>query len=252
MNAIEQVTPSRAKIFKALLQADLRIQWRNRRASLMSILVPIIILISWGSIVASMGGPFVMSSCITIGLIAVGFMGYANTTARDREKGIFQRLRVTPAGTFEIMASRIVVQILQMAFMTVILFIAAYLIDHVVLSVGGYVVGLLASLVCGAVFLALGLAVVGLIRNAETVNSVSRFAYIALVIIGAIGELGVLGSAAKNIVLWSPYGTVKVLLLAAMQPSTWSMTTTFALVVSLAYCVVFAALGIRWFKWSTN
>ncbi len=250
MQAMEQATPSRTRLFLALFKADLRTQWRNRRASFMSTLVPIIILVSWSGIVATMGGPFVMSSSITIGLIAVGLMGYANTTATAREKGIFQRLRVTPAGTFEIMGSRIAVQLLQMGIMTVILFVAAYLVDHIVLSVGGYIAGFLVSLLCGAVFLALGLALVALIRNAETVSSVSRFAYIALVVIGAIGELGVLGTVAKDIVLWSPYGSVKVLMLAAMQPAAWNLTATFALAASLAYCVIFAGIGIRWFKWS--
>jgi len=252
MESIELATPTRLQVFRALFKADLRIQWRNRRASLMTLLVPIIILVSWSGIVAMLGGPSVMSSCITIGLIAVGLMGYANSTARAREKGIFQRLRVTPAGTFEIMASRIAVQLLQMLVMAVVLFIAAYFIDHITLSVGGYVLGTFASMLCGAVFLALGLALVGLISNAETVNSIGRLVYIALVVVGAIGELGVLGSMAKNIVLWSPYGSVKVLLLASMQPSAWDMTATFALLVSAAYCIVFAAIGIRWFKWSAE
>jgi len=250
MNTIELATPSRLSTFRALFKADMRVQWRNRRASLMTILVPVIVLISWSGIVAQMGGPFAMSSCITIGLMAVGLMAYANSTARAREKGIFQRLRVTPAGTFEIMASRIVVQLIQMLLMAVVLFIAAYVIDHVALSVGGYVLGALFSVLSGAVFLALGLAVVGLVRNAETVNSISRFVYIALVIVGAIGELGVLGTLAEKIVLWSPYGSVKVLLLAAMQPSAWDMSATYALLASLAYCVVFAFIGIKWFKWT--
>jgi ABC-2 type transport system permease protein len=252
MNSIELATPSRLSTFRALFKADLRIQWRNRRASLMTLLVPIIILVSWTGIVAMLGGPSVMSSCITIGLIAVGLMGYANSTARAREKGIFQRLRVTPAGTFEIMASRVAVQLLQMFLMAVVLFIAAYFIDHITLSVGGYVLGTLVSVLCGAVFLALGLALVGLVRNAETVNSISRFVYIALVVVGAIGELGVLGTLAKDIVLWSPYGSVKILLLAAMQPSMWDMTATYALIASLAYCIVFSFIGIRWFKWTEN
>ncbi len=218
----------------------------------MATLVPLIILISWKGVVITMGGPFAMASCITIGLIAVGLMGYANATANAREKGIFQRLRVTPAGAFEIIASRIAVQLFQMAIMTSILFIAAYFIDHIVLSMGGYIIGLFASLLCGAVFLSLGLAIVALIASAETVNAVARFVYIALVVVGAIGELGVLGDMAKKIIQWSPYGSVKTLLLAAMQPSTWDTRTTEALVISFIYCFVFTLIGMRWFKWSSN
>ncbi len=157
---MEMQTPSTTKIFSSLFKADLAVQWRNRRASIMSILVPIIILISWKSIVASLGGAFAISSCITIGLVATGLMGYANTTARDRDKGVFQRLRVTPASTLEIMGSRIIVQLVQMAVMTVLLFIAAHILDNITLTIGGYILGLIAAVLCGAVYLSLGLAIV--------------------------------------------------------------------------------------------
>lgn len=241
--------PSRSHVLTALLKADFRIQWRNRRASLMTVLVPIIVLLSWQGIIDTLGGPFAMSSAITIGIIAVGLMGYANATARSREKGIFQRMRVTPASTFDIMASRIIVQLVQVAVISIVLFIAAYLIDHIVLSPGAYVLSTLVSVLCGAVFLALGLMAVALIANAETVNAVTRLVYIALVVVGAIGELGVLGTALKEVVRWSPYGSVKTLLLASMQPSLWSMTDTYALLASLAYFVVFASIGVRFFRW---
>lgn len=215
----------------------------------MTLIVPIIVLLSWQSIVETMGGPFAMSSAITIGIVAVGLMGYANNTARSREKGIFQRLRVTPASTFDIMTSRIIVQLVQIAAISIALFIAAYFIDHIVLSVGGYVLGTLVSLLCGAVFLALGLLIVALIQNAETVNAVTRLVYIALVVVGAVGELGVLGKAVKSIILWSPYGSVKTLLLAAMTPSHWVMTDTYAFLVCVAYFLIFTVIGVRFFRW---
>lgn len=246
---MEHTPLSRSRTLSSLLKADFRIQWRNRRSSLMTLIVPIIVLLSWQSIVATMGGPFAMSSAITIGIVAVGLMGYANNTARSREKGIFQRLRVTPASTFDIMASRIIVQIVQITAISIALFIAAYFIDHIVLSVGGYVLGTLVSILCGAVFLALGLLVVALIQNAETVNAVTRLVYIALVLVGAVGELGVLGSVMKKVILWSPYGTVKTLLLASMVPSLWNMTDTYAFLACIAYFLIFTAVGVRFFKW---
>lgn len=246
---MEHAPLSRSRILSSLLKADFRIQWRNRRASLMTLIVPIIVLLSWQSIVETLGGPFAMSSAITIGIVAVGLMSYANSTARSREKGVFQRLRATPASTFDIMASRIIVQLVQIVAISIVLFIAAYFIDHIVLSVGGYVLGTLVSILCGAVFLALGLLVVALIQNAETVNAVTRLVYIALVVVGAVGELGVLGKVVKDIILWSPYGSVKMLLLASMVPSHWGMTDSFALLVCVAYFLIFTVIGVRFFQW---
>lgn len=249
---METATPAPAKIFSSLFKADLIVQWRNRRAAIFSLIVPVIILISWRSIVEQLGGPFALSSSITIGLGAVGLMGFANTTATHREKGIFQRLRVTPASTWQIMSSRIAVQLVQMTAMTVVVFIVAYFLDHIVLSAGGYILALVVSLLCGAVFLALALVLVGLIARAETVNAVTRFFYIAFVVIGAISELGVLGDLVKEIVLWSPYGTVKVALLASMTPSSWSTHATLALGATVLYGILFASIGVRWFKWAST
>jgi len=250
MNEIK--TEASYKIFKCLFRADLAVQWRNRRASLISLFVPVIILISWKSVVIAMGGAFALSSAITIGLVAVGLMGYANNMARDREKGIFERLRVTPASTTIIMTSRIAVQILQMAAMNILVFIVAYFIDNITLSAGGYILSFIISLFCGAVFLSMGQAIVGLISSSATVNSVSRFVYIGLVLIGAFGELGVLGGLLKNIILWSPYGSVKILLLTSMIPSDWGSESWIALIVTILYIIIFTMIGIKWFKWKTN
>ena len=248
----ETTTPTSYMIFKSLLRADTAVQWRNRRASILSLFMPIVILISWKNIVESMGGAFALSSCITIGLIAVGIMGYTNTIARDREKGVFERLRVTPASPTIIMTSRIVVQIFQISIMTILVFIVAYFLDGITLSTTGYILSFIISLFCGAVFLSLGQAIVGLISSAEIVNSVSRFVYIGLVLIGAFGELGVLGGLLKNIILLSPYGAVKILLLASMVPSQWDAKSWLALGVTILYIVIFTMIGIKWFKWRTN
>lgn len=252
MTSIELSSPSSWQMFLSLFKADLVVQWRNRRAGILSMIAPVAILIAWHKLVTEMGGPFVIASCITIGLGSVGLMGFANTIAVNREKGIFQRLRVTPASTLQIMSSRVSVQLVQIALMDVVLFIVAFFVDNVTLSIIGYIAALTVSLFCGAVYLALGLAFVGLIPRTETLNAVTRFVYIALVVVGAIGELGVLGDFVKQIVLWSPYGTVKVVLLASMMPSTWNITATEAFAVSVLYTIVFAFIGIKWFRWSSQ
>ena len=70
--------------------------------------------------------------------------------------------------------------------------------------------------------------------------------------VGMFGELGVLGVKFKDAVAWTPYGTVKEILAASMEPAKWSNHTSMALLLTLGYTVVFATLGIKWFKWSTK
>src|ERR1044072_9560917 len=116
--------PTTATVLNSLLRADLTTQWRNRRSFVLLLLVPVIILISWKGVVEKLGGPFALSSSITIGLVATGLMGYSNSVARDRDKGIFQRLRVAPMPTWCIMASRLLIQLMMILLLTIIVFVA--------------------------------------------------------------------------------------------------------------------------------
>jgi len=244
--------PSAGSVFIKLLRADMTTLWRNRRASLLVVLVPTVILISWKSIVAWKGGPFVLSNCITVGLTAIGLMGYSNTLARDRDKGIFQRLRVSPAPKWTIMTSRLTVQLFMILITTIVLFIVGDKFDGISLTPMGYAGGLAISIVCGAVYLSLGQVIVGLIKNVETVNVVTRLIYFIFIMVGMFGELGMMGEAMKQAVHWSPYGTVKNIISAAVVPTSWNKDSTMALLATLGYTIVFTVLGVRWFRWNTR
>src|SRR4051794_41922911 len=76
-------------------------------------MLPIFVLISTSGTKATHnfgGAEFVIGLAIAYGLLSTSLIGYALTVARDREKGVFQRLRVTPAPTWTIMVSRLAMQ----------------------------------------------------------------------------------------------------------------------------------------------
>ena len=79
----------------------------------------------------TIGGAFALGTCITIGLTAIGLMGYSNSIARDREKGVFQRLRATPIPSWCIMTSRITVQLVLIAIVTLLVFFAGFYFDKI-------------------------------------------------------------------------------------------------------------------------
>lgn len=246
----ETVIPKTSDIFKTLLKADLTTQWRNRRALILTLLVPVIILMSWKGIIAKMGSAFALGNCITVGLMAIGLMGYSNSIARDRDKGIFQRLRVAPLPAWSIMGSRLAVQLLMITLMTLAVFIGGINIDQITdISVKGYVVALFAAFIGGAVYLSLGQVIVGLIKNPETVNSTTRLVYFVFIMVGMFGELGVLGDDFKHVVDWTPYGTVKTIVMAGLRPETWNTFATNSLLVTIGYTVVLITIGIKKFRW---
>jgi len=244
--------PKRSVAITALLRSDFTTQWRNRRSVILVLLVPVIILISWKGLVAKLGAPFVLSTCITIGLTAIGLMGYSNALARDRDRGVFQRLRVAPVPNSFIMISRLAVQMAMIILLTLVVFFIAYQNLHISLTPMAYVLGLMAAFVGGALYLGLGQMIAGLQKNAETVNATTRLVYFVFIMVGMFGEMGVLGEQLKKVVHWSPYGTVKTIVAAALMPGSWTMDTSYALLVTVGYSAVFAFLGIKWFRWNTK
>ena len=246
------LVPRSGVALRVLLRSDFTTQWRNRRSVILVLLVPVMILLSWKGLVAKLGPSFVLSSCITVGLIAIGLMGYANALARDRDKGIFQRLRVAPIPTSLIMISRLAVQIVMIALVTTIVFWVGFGQLGIRLPVTSYLLGYIMALIGGSLYLGLGQMIAGLVKNAETVNSTTRLVYFAFLLIGMFGDLGMLGEELKKAVRWSPYGTVKTIISAALQAGSWNVAASIALALTAAYAMIFSFLGIHWFRWNVK
>jgi ABC-2 type transport system permease protein len=266
-------TPALTEIFRALLEADFTVQLRNNRALLLSFALPLVVLYALfaSPLFASkrglaLGDPqFRVAAALTLGMASIAILGYSMTVARDREKGVFQRLRVTPAPTWTIMASRLLVQVAAILAMALVLLVAANLfvgvspgstLDSNSPGLEDYLVAYLLTFTCvifsSALFLSVGQALAGLVKSADTLNAVGRIAYIPLFALSLFGHSTIFGTTFELISRWSPGGTVITLLSGAMNPSSWSSETWLALAASTAYSVVFAGIGIRWFQWGAR
>ncbi len=247
--------PTLSGTLRALLQADLTVQLRNGRALVLTFLLPLVLLygLSAGKRRAQLGGPIVdVALALTLGIASIAILGYTATVARDRELGVFQRLRVTPAPTWTIMISRLAVQIVSMLVMSVVVLVAAAVVESVTLDPAAYLLTFLAVIFSSAVFLGVGQALVGLIKSPDAVNAVGRLSYLPLFALGLFAHSTIFGTTFETIARWSPGGSVATLLAGAMQPAAWSADTWWALLASVLYAVVFAGIGIRWFQWDTR
>lgn len=242
-------------VMSSLLRADFAVLLKNRRALLISFLLPVLILVSTNSSKAtkSYGGSlFIIGLAISLGLVSGSILGYALAVARDREQGVFQRLRVTPAPTWTIMTSRLTMQAVSNLLITVIVLIVGSRLHHLSLSAGTYALVLLSSIVGGAVFLSIGQALVGLVKSADSINASGRVLVIGLVLLSSLGQSGTLGGAWESISRWSPVGAVMTLFAAVLNLSAWDTNDSLALLACGGYIVVFAAVGIRWFQWDAR
>jgi ABC-2 type transport system permease protein len=247
--------PRTRLIITSLLRADFIVALKNRRSLVISILLPFFILESTSSKTgtANLGGAlFVIGLSITYGIASTSIMGYSLAVARDREKGVFQRLRVTPASTWAIMMSRLSVQVVANLIIALVVVILGSRIHHLSLSPGQYLSVLLVSILGGAMYLSIGQALVALVKSSETVNSTARLLYIGLVILGLFGQSGTLGHTWGSVARWSPVGTVMTLFAGVLKLSAWNSRDFESLLVAVGYTVVFAVIGIRWFQWEVR
>ena len=256
MNSPQPATgPPLQLVMSSLLRADFVVLLKNRRSLVISIILPAVILFSTNSSKStkSFGGSlFIIGLAIAYGLVANSILGYALTVARDREQGVFQRLRVTPAPTWTIMTSRLAMQVLANLLITVIILILGSRIHHVSLSAATYGLVLVVSILGAAVFLSIGQALVGLVKSADSINAAGRVLVLGLVLLSSLGQSGTLGSTWESIARWSPVGVVMTLFAAVLNLSAWDTHDSLALLACGGYVVVFAAIGIRWFQWDAR
>lgn len=248
-------TPKPLPYLRALLRADFTVLSRSIRAIVASILVPVYILFITKSEKSQgrLGGPhFLIVLAITIGLLSLSLMGYAVNVARDRERGVFQRLRVTPAPAWMIMASRLLVQIAVGEVIALVVLVLGSRFDHSTLSLGECLSTLLFAILESAMFLSLGQAVVGLIKSATTVNAVGSLLYVALLLSGLLGTSGVLGSSFETFAKWTPVGVAITVFQSVLHQVAWNGHTTLSLLACLGYIIVCSFIGIRWFQWEAR
>lgn len=247
--------PQLQLVFTSLLRADLLVLVKRRRGFLLSAILPIVFLILLNRQKASTrlgGNLFVIGLAITIGLVNAAIIGYALNVARDRDQGVFQRLRVTPAPTWTIMTSRLVANSLANLLIALVAIIVGTRMHNLNPSVGEYALVLAVSVFGGAVFLAIGQALVGLLKSADTVNAGGRVLVIVLIFGGLFAQSGELGNTWASIARWSPVGAVITLFAGVLDLSIWNSRDSLAVLACAGYIVVFTTLGIRWFHWDSR
>ena len=249
--------PPLSLTLRSLLRADLAVLGRSWRMQALNLGLPLLVLASsWlgrqGKPVAADTAATVVGVAITVGPLAAGVVGYSLGIARDRENGVFQRLRVTPAPTWTIMASRLSVHVVVNIVVAMVVATVGAIMFTFSLGVVPYLLLVPAAIIVGAVFLSLGQAMAGLLTSATLVNAAGRVVFIVLYLTGFLGLNGGLGPRFKTIAQWTPVGSTADLFHAALVPGGWTATDMGAVLACLGYVLIFSVLGIRYFRWDAH
>ena len=252
-SSTREMKPALGLAFRSLLRADATVLLRSYSVLIITLALPILILFVTFHTAQTLGGAGILIGlAIAYGQLSSGLLGYSQTVAKDRDAGVLQRLRVTPVPTWAIMSSRLTVQVAANLVLSTIVIVIGSILYGLRPGPAQYVLALVVSVLSSAVFLALGQALVGLLRSSGLVNAVGRILYILLILVALLGATGVLGSTIKAVSQWTPVSAVMILFAAVLGTSGWDIQALWALLTSIGYIIIFATIGIRWFRWNPD
>jgi ABC-2 type transport system permease protein len=240
--------------FESLLRADFTVLRRSWRPQVLNLGVPVIVLGSFllghqGKSPGTDAAATLTGIAITAGPLFSGVLSYPLGIARDRENGVFQRLRITPAPAAMIMASRLALNVMVNIVVAVIVATLGGIGFGLPLGVAAYLLLIPAAIIAGAVFLSLGQVIAGLLTSATLVSAVGRVVCLVLYLAGVAGLTGSLGPRFKTFAQWSPAGSAVGLFRTALVHAGWTTADTHAILACLGYILIFSFLGIRYFRW---
>jgi ABC-2 type transport system permease protein len=178
-------------LFLRELLTQQRLFWRSRESAFFTFLLPILLLVLLGSAYGDeevdgvKASTYLVAGLLGYGIVATAFAGLAITIVVRRESGVLKRVRGTPLPSSvylgAVMASTLVVIALETVGQ---LLVGRYLLDA---EWPASPLSFAAAVVLGAVaFAALGLAITGVVRNAEGSSAIVNAIYLPMTFVSGV------------------------------------------------------------------
>lgn len=250
-------------IFARQVGYEQKLFWRNRQAVIFNFAFPILFLVIFTSINGSahlkqLGGvsyaTFFVPGILTFGIISSTFTNLAISLVNLRDQGILKRVRGTPMPPWLYLAARIGNSVVISAVMVVIMLalgVGAFGVHLRLSTLPGLVVGLVVG---AASFCALGLAMTGVIRNAESAPAVVNIVVLPFLFLSGIffplqGEPSWLASIVKVF----PVAHFANSLEAPFNPHTAAPGIQGSdVAVLVVWAVIGLVVALRLFRWESD
>lgn len=248
----------------AILGRQLRFErkafWRNPTAAVFTFAFPVMFLVIFatlnsGTRIATRGGisyvTFFVPGMVAFGLISACYSNLAIRMAIARDAGVLKRVRGTPVPPWAYLSAQLassVITALMLAALTVGLGVVAYGVQFRTSTVAGLVVSLALGAAC---FCALGLAVSGLVPNADAGPAVVNFTILPLLFLsGTFFPLDGAPRWLSSVIRLFPIEHLADALQYAFDPRTSGLGFNGAdLAVLAVWATVGMVLALRLFRW---
>jgi ABC-2 type transport system permease protein len=169
--------------------------WRNRSRAFFSFVLPILLLVIFGSLnkgqrVTERGGipfaTFFVPGVLAYGIITATFSNLAASLALLRDQGVLKRMRGTPMPPWAYLAGRVgasTLAMVELVAVTLAIGWAAFGTHVRASTLPGLILALLAGMLC---FTALGIGVTSIIPNADAAQPITAALVLPLAFISGI------------------------------------------------------------------
>lgn len=234
---------------------------RSRTVLFFSMLLPTFSLVLFGTIFRRYEIPlpvgdvkvsyavWLLPGIIVTNMMATGMMGGSGGMIAWRERGIFQRILVTPMAIWQVMLARIIAQLGVVVAQAVVAVIVAVAVFGYRVEVG-YIPLTVAFLTFGGlVFLSFGQVIASFTDRVEVGSIVSQGIYIILTFLtGVMLPLQLLPSEVGQFAPWTPSFLVVELLRAAMIGGVPGPDAVVRVIGLLGYFVAAVATSAAFFR----
>ena len=248
--------PSRFGTFAALARAELTAYARSGRTILWTVLLPLVILVlSEATLPQALrhhARPTLEISAfaLTTGIYALGLFGYATMLANYRDRGVFRRLRCSPAPTWQLLVARLLIQLIGVAVQAVVVLTGVKVVYGLAPGWTGAGLAALVIVAAGLAALAVGQAVAALAGSTVAVTGVSRVVLIAFFLLeGAFVSTKTWPGWLLHIANWTPVRITLKVLTDSLVQQRWDTADTYHLLGVLAWIAVLGLVGLTRFRW---
>lgn len=241
------------KPYAALIRSNLRLMLRDRAVLFFSFLFPLsfFFLFAQAFHASASGGAMsqVIAMVLIIGVLGNGFFGAGMRTVQDRETGVLRRFKVAPISAAPVIVASLVsglVAYLPTVFLFLFFGNAIYHAPYPS-QLGSLILFISLGLIA---FRAVGMIVASVVNSAQEAQIVIQMLYLPMLFLsGATFPVGIMPVWVQTIAQFLPatylfQGITSILL--GGESVTKNLVSVFALLTTLAVCLL---IGVKLFRW---
>lgn len=224
--------------------------WRNAAAAFFTFAFPLLFMVIFNVLFGAGAGRFFTPAIMVFGVVTATFTNLAMTVTMARDNGILKRVRGTPLPAWAYLAGRIGHAVLIAFVLVVIVGAAGALFYEVPVPWASVPAMLVVLIVSAAAFSALGLALTGVIPNADASPAIVNAVVLPVLFVSNVFiQMDNAPDWLNTVSLWLPVRHFADAMIGLYRAGADTSVPWTAVGIVALWGVIGVAIAIRFFSW---